>query len=70
MRTKVSVFCDRLLEGGWLLCGNRYPLFFNIYSNRVFEPDKLTLLRSIALLMAVTWAVIQRQAFRVRRPER
>lgn len=33
------------------------PLFFNTFSSRVFEPDKLHLLRSIALLMAVVWGV-------------
>lgn len=33
------------------------PLFFNIYTSRVFEPDKLTLVRSIALIMAAAWLV-------------
>ena len=33
------------------------PLFFNTFSNRVFEPDKLHLLRSIALVMAVAWLI-------------
>jgi len=33
------------------------PLFFNIYSQRVFEPDKLSLLRSIALVMGVAWII-------------
>ncbi len=33
------------------------PLFFNIYTSRVFEPDKLTLVRSLALLMAAAWLV-------------
>ena len=31
------------------------PIFFNVYSSRVFEPDKITLLRSFAVLMAVAW---------------
>lgn len=33
------------------------PLFFNIYTSRVFEPDKLTLVRSLALIMAAAWLV-------------
>jgi len=33
------------------------PLFFNIYSSRVFEPDKLALLRSIALVMCLAWII-------------
>ncbi|MHB1355933.1 MAG: O-antigen ligase family protein [Anaerolineae bacterium] len=59
MRTKVSFICDKVLEGGWLLAVIVTPLFFNIYSSRVFEPDKLTLLRSIALMMAVVWITKQ-----------
>ena len=57
MRTRISIFCDYILEAGWLLAIIVTPLFFNVYSSRVFEPDKLTLLRSIALLMAVAWLV-------------
>jgi tetratricopeptide (TPR) repeat protein/O-antigen ligase len=57
MRTKLSVFCDRLLEAGWLLALIVAPLFFNVYSSRVFEPDKLSIVRSIALIMIVAWLV-------------
>lgn len=59
MRTKLSFIADKALEGGWLLAVIVTPLFFNIYSSRVFEPDKLTLLRSIALVMAVLWIIKQ-----------
>jgi tetratricopeptide (TPR) repeat protein/uncharacterized membrane protein len=37
------------MEAGWLAAVIVTPLFFNVWSNRVFEPDKLALLRSIAL---------------------
>jgi tetratricopeptide (TPR) repeat protein len=57
MRTKLSVFCDKMLETGWLLAVILAPLFFNVYSSRVFEPDKLTIVRSIALMMVVGWLV-------------
>jgi len=57
MPTKLSIFCDKVIEAGWLTAMIVVPLFFNVYSNRVFEPDKLTLLRSIALVMAVAWVV-------------
>lgn len=53
----LSVWCDRLIEAGWLAAIVIVPLFFNIYSSRVFEPDKLTTLRSIALFMAMAWMV-------------
>ncbi|MFP3896401.1 MAG: O-antigen ligase family protein [Anaerolineales bacterium] len=57
MRTKVSTFCDKVIEAGWLLALIVVPLFFNVYSSRVFEPDKLSLLRTIATLMAVAWLI-------------
>jgi len=55
--TKLSLFCDKVLEIGWLLAVIITPLFFNVYSSRVFEPDKLTTLRTVALVMGVTWLV-------------
>jgi tetratricopeptide (TPR) repeat protein len=57
MRTRLSVFCDKVIEAGWLAAVIIVPLFFNIYSQRVFEPDKLSLLRSIALVMCVAWII-------------
>ena len=54
---KLSRWCDGLLEAGWLAAVVTIPLFFNIHSDRVFEPDKLTLLRSIALVMVAAWLV-------------
>ncbi len=57
MNSKLTIWCDRLLEMGWLSAVVAVPLFFNIHSDRVFEPDKLTLLRSIAVLMVVVWLV-------------
>lgn len=56
-RTKFSAFLDGILEAGWLAAIVVTPLFFNIYSSRVFEPDKLTTLRSIALVMSGVWLV-------------
>ncbi|MBI1802222.1 MAG: O-antigen ligase family protein, partial [Chloroflexi bacterium] len=53
--TKFSAFCERIMEAGWLLAAISVPLFFDIYSSRVFEPDKLTLLRSIALVVVAAW---------------
>jgi len=55
--TKLSAFCDKVLEIGWLLAVIITPLFFNIWSDRVFEPDKLTTLRTVALIMAAVWLV-------------
>ncbi len=57
METKLSRWCDGLIEVGWLFAVIAVPLFFNIHSDRVFEPDKLTLLRSIAVAMGAAWLV-------------
>ena len=57
MESKLTRWCDGFLEAGWLIALIVTPLFFNIHSERVFEPDKLTLLRSIALLMVFVWIV-------------
>jgi tetratricopeptide (TPR) repeat protein len=55
--TKLSVFCDKVIEAGWLLAAVMAPLFFDVYSSRVFEPDKITLVRSLAVLMCAAWLI-------------
>src|SRR3990172_8711955 len=55
--SRLSALCDKIIEAGWLAAVVLVPLFFNIYSSRVFEPDKLTVLRSIALVMSAAWIV-------------
>ncbi len=55
--SRLSVWCDRVIEMAWLAAIIVVPLFFNIYSSRVFEPDKLTTLRSIAIVACVAWLV-------------
>ncbi len=62
MRTKLSLFCDKIIEAGWLAAVVAVPLFFNIYSARTFEPDKITLIRSIVSIMILAWiiAVVER----------
>jgi len=57
MQTKVSLFCDKLIEAGWLAAVIVTPLFFNIASKQTFEPDKVALLRSLALVMVAAWIV-------------
>jgi cyclophilin family peptidyl-prolyl cis-trans isomerase/Flp pilus assembly protein TadD len=69
MRTKLSIFCDKVVEAGWLAAIVVVPLFFNIHSSRVFEPDKLSLLRSIALVMAAAWLIRAIEDWRVSRAE-
>jgi len=55
--TKLAAFCSKVIEAGWLAALVIVPLFFNTYSSRVFEPDKISTLRSIALVVALAWVV-------------
>ncbi|NLD43341.1 MAG: hypothetical protein GX657_07590, partial [Chloroflexi bacterium] len=57
MRTRTSAICESFIEAGWLLALVVVPLYFNVYSSRVFEPDKIVILRSLATLMAVAGLV-------------
>ena len=59
MTSRLAIFCDKLLEVCWLAALIVVPLYFDIYSSRVFEPDKLSLLRSLALVMIGVWIVKQ-----------
>ncbi|UCC54094.1 MAG: hypothetical protein JSV68_08995, partial [Anaerolineaceae bacterium] len=66
MDSKLSRICDGLIEAGWLAAVIISPLFFNLHSSRIFEPDKVTLLRSITLFMAAAWLIkfIDQQGWR------
>ena len=57
MRTRLAIACNAVLEVGWLFALILVPLFFNVFSARSFEPDKIALLRSIALIMCVAWLI-------------
>lgn len=55
--TRLALFCTRLIEAGWLLAAVMVPLYFNIFTTR-FEPDKITLLRCITLIMLLAQVVL------------
>lgn len=57
MLTRLGYYADKILEMGWLAVAVFVPLFFNVYSSRVFEPDKISLLRSLVLVMTAAWIV-------------
>lgn len=56
-QSKIQQFCEGVIEAGWLAALIIAPLFFNIYSSRVFEPDKISLIRSISLVMLLAYLV-------------
>ena len=53
----MDLFCDKIIEAGWLTAAIVTPLFFNWYSNRVFDGSKVTLLCSITVLMLAAWLI-------------
>ena len=57
MPTKLTRYCDGILEAAWLAAVLVVPLFFNVYSSRIFEPDKIALLRTLALVILAAWLV-------------
>lgn len=54
---RYNTWFDHLAEAGWLVALVVTASFFNPYSNRTFEPDRVLLLQAIALVMAVGWLV-------------
>lgn len=57
--SKLAVFAEKFIQAGWLLALIVAPLYFNIYSSRVFEPDKISLIRTLALAMGAAWLVLR-----------
>lgn len=71
MPTKLSRICDGVMEAAWLAAVIVVPVFFDVYSSRIFEPDKISLLRTLALLILAAWVIklleegkLNRAAFR------
>ena len=56
-QASLGVFCDKVIEAGWVALVVVVPLFFNVYSHRSFEPDKIALMRPLALVMALAWII-------------
>jgi len=56
-KSKIQLWCEHVIEAGWLAALIVAPLFFNVFSSRVFEPDKISLVRSIALVMLLAYLV-------------
>ena len=57
MKSKLTHWTEGILEACSLIAMVATPLFFDIHSDRVFEPGKITLLRSLAVTMAVIWLI-------------
>jgi tetratricopeptide (TPR) repeat protein/O-antigen ligase len=70
MPNRLGRYCRGIMEACWLLALAVTPLYFDIYTSRVFEPDKTALVRSLALVALAAWlAELLSQAQLSRRPE-
>jgi tetratricopeptide (TPR) repeat protein len=55
MQSKLQVLSRSLMEAAWLTAAAIIPLFFSISSAQTFEPDKIFVLRSVAVLSGAAW---------------
>lgn len=55
MTARFARICDGIVEAGWLAAVILAPLFFNTFSSRIFEPDRISLVRSLALVILAAW---------------
>ncbi len=55
--SKLSTFCNGMIEAGWLAALIVAPLYFSGYSSTVMDADKLTLLRVIVSVMIAAWVI-------------
>ncbi len=55
--SRTRIVCERVVEAGWLAALAAVPLYFDVFSSRVFEPDKTTYLRCLVLLMLLAQSV-------------
>lgn len=69
--SKISRYCLGVMEAAWLAAIICTPLFFNKYSSRSFEPDKASILRSLALIILLVWLVkvLDQKGVRLNKPE-
>jgi len=57
MNTRISRLADKTMEATILVAVLAIPLFLNPYSARVFEGEKVSLLRALAGIAAAAWLV-------------
>ncbi|MFH1231429.1 MAG: O-antigen ligase family protein [Planctomycetota bacterium] len=55
--TKLGILCDKFMEVCWLAALVLSPVYMNIYTHRMFEPDKACIIRSLALLMIAFYII-------------
>ena len=57
MESRLAKFARGIMEAAWLLALVVAPLYFDVQSDRVFEPDKIELVRWLAFIAGAAWIV-------------
>ena len=57
MTSRLARISQGIMEAGWLAALVVAPLYFNVQTDRVFEPDKISLVRWLAVIVGVAWVV-------------
>jgi len=70
MSSQLHLVCNRFIEACWLSSFILIPLHFNPATSRIYEPDKIALLRSIAVCVAAAWLIKAVEAWIARRQQR
>lgn len=55
MISKLQIWCEAIMEAAWLAAAITIPLFFNASSAQSFEPDKVFVLRFLAIIAGTAW---------------
>ncbi len=57
MESRIARVARGVMEAGWLAALVVAPLYFNVQTERVFEPDKISLIRWLAVIVGGAWLV-------------
>lgn len=57
MKSRIARIAQGIMEAGWLAALIVAPLYFNVQTERVFEPDKISLVRWLAVVVVSAWVV-------------
>ena len=55
--TKIELVCDGIIEMGWLGALVLVPVFVDSYFGPIFEPEKVSVIRAISLVMLAAWMI-------------
>lgn len=69
MTSRIQQISEAVMEAMWLAALVIAPLFFDVYSQRVFEPDKISLVRTLAVIALAAWLVKQIDRWRTEKSE-